>query len=245
MNSHLFWFYFLVFFVAILARYFFMAGGAYLLFYSLLGKSLDKQSLRRSPPLNSSILRDIQLSLFSTIIFALGAAFIMSEYDLGVTLLYSDLGEYGLWYMLGSFVVILILQDSYFYFIHRIFHHPNLFKWMHSGHHRSGEPTPWSSFAFDLPEAIVHAVFFMGIVFIIPLHIMTLVAVLLTMTVWAVLNHLGFEIFSPSCTSHWLGRWLIGSTHHSIHHRNYQVHYGLYFTFWDKLLGTHDPNYEN
>jgi uncharacterized membrane protein len=28
------------------------------------------------------------------------------------------------------------------------------------------------------------------------------------------------------------------------HHHKYTVHYGLYFTFWDKLLGTQDPNYE-
>jgi sterol desaturase/sphingolipid hydroxylase (fatty acid hydroxylase superfamily) len=41
-----------------------------------------------------------------------------------------------------------------------------------------------------------------------------------------------------------LGRWFIGPAHHSIHHRKYTVHYGLYFTFWDKLLGTQDPDYE-
>jgi sterol desaturase/sphingolipid hydroxylase (fatty acid hydroxylase superfamily) len=41
-----------------------------------------------------------------------------------------------------------------------------------------------------------------------------------------------------------LGRWFIGPAHHSVHHRKYTVHYGLYFTFWDKLLGTQDPDYE-
>jgi sterol desaturase/sphingolipid hydroxylase (fatty acid hydroxylase superfamily) len=64
------------------------------------------------------------------------------------------------------------------------------------------------------------------------------------MTVWSVWNHLGFEIFLSSFPHHWLRKWLIGSTHHAIHHRQYTVHYGLYFTFWDKLLGTQDPNYE-
>ncbi|HEY9832817.1 MAG TPA: sterol desaturase family protein [Stenomitos sp.] len=169
----------------------------------------------------------------------------MSEYNLGVTRLYTDPRQYGLWYLGVSFVGVLILQDTYFYFMHRMFHHPLLLKWLHQGHHRSGDPTPWTSFAFDLPEAVIQALFFVSVIFVIPLHFITLLAVLMTMTVWSVLNHLGFELFPSSFPRHWLGRWLIGSTHHSIHHRKYTVHYGLYFTFWDKLLGTHDPNYES
>jgi sterol desaturase/sphingolipid hydroxylase (fatty acid hydroxylase superfamily) len=41
-----------------------------------------------------------------------------------------------------------------------------------------------------------------------------------------------------------LGRWFIGPAHHSIHHLKYTEHCGLYFAFWDSLLGTCDPNYE-
>nr|WP_228035564.1 sterol desaturase family protein [Oculatella sp. LEGE 06141] len=181
----------------------------------------------------------------STIAFSLGAAFVLSRYDFGGTQLYSDPCQYGWWYLGISFVTVLVLQDTYFYFVHRMFHHPFIFKWMHSGHHRSGDPTPWTSFAFDLPEAIVQMIFFVGIVLLIPLHFATVIAVLLTMTVWAVWNHLGFELFPPSFAHHWLSRWFIGSTHHSIHHRSYTVHYGLYFTLWDRLLGTQDPRYEH
>ena len=245
MTGHSFLFYCFVFFGVILARYFLIAGGTHLLFYSFLGKSFTQRELRLKPPLWKSIQRDIQLSILSAVVFALGAAFIMLEYDLGLTLLYSNLHQYGLWYLGVSFIAVLILQDAFFYFIHRMFHRPFLFRWLHCGHHRSGDPTPLTSFAFDPPEAIIQALFFVSIVFLIPLHFVTLIAVLMTMTVWAVLNHLGFEIFPSSFPRHWLGKWFIGPTHHSIHHRKYTVHYGLYFTFWDKLLGTHDPNYEN
>lgn len=245
MTNHSFFYYWFFFFVITLARYFLIAGGAYLLFYSVLGKFLANKSLRLKPLMNSSILKDIQLSVFSAAVFGISGAFIISEYILGKTLLYTNLYEYGLWYLLASFVVVLILQDTYFYFIHRIFHHPLIFKWMHYGHHRSGEPTPWSSSAFDFPEAIVQALFFVGVIYIVPLHFITLVAALITMTVWAVFTHLGFEVFPPSSKTNWIGKWLVGSKHHSIHHRKYKVHYGLYFTFWDKLLGTEDPNYVN
>jgi len=87
--------------------------------------------------------------------------------------------------------------------------------------------------------------FFVGVIYIVPLHFLTLVTALITMTIWAVFTHLGFEIFPPSSQTNWIGKWLIGSMHHSIHHRKYKVHYGLYFTFWDKLLGTQDPDYVN
>lgn len=178
-------------------------------------------------------------------VFALCAALIMSEYDLGLTLLYSDFNKYGLWYLGVSFLGVLILQDTYFYFIHRLFHNSLFFKWLHQGHHCSREPTPWTSFAFDPPEAIAQTFFFLVIVFIMPLHFITVIAALITMTVWAVFTHLGFEILPLSFPRHWLGKWLIGPTHHSIHHRKYTVHYGLYFTWWDKLLNTHDPNYDH
>ena len=245
LTNHSFWFSWFIFFSIILARYFLIAGGAYLLFYLVLGQSVAKQSLRLKPPISESIRRDIQLSILSAVVFAAFAALIISEWGLGITLLYTDFYKYGLWYLVASFVAVLILQDSYFYFIHRMFHHRLIFRWMHYGHHRSKEPTPWSSFAFDLPEAIIQALFFVGVIFIVPLHFITLLAILMTTTVWAVVTHLGFEVFPRSFKSQWLGKWFIGCMHHSIHHRKYMVHYGLYFTFWDKLLGTEESNYEN
>ena len=243
-TDNLFGFYWLAFFGIILGRYFLIAGGTYCFFYSVLGKWCQTRRLRLKSPLWKSMRRDVELSILSAIVFACCSALIMSGYDLGVTLLYADLNHYGFYYLGFSFVVVLILQDAYFYFMHRLFHHPLLFNWLHFGHHRSGDPTPWTSFAFDPPEALLQALFFIGIVFIIPLHFIILVAALMTMTVWSVLTHIGFELFPSSLPYRWFGKWLIGSRHHSIHHRKYTVHYGLYFTFWDKLLGTQEPNYE-
>lgn len=238
------WFYWLVFFGIILIRYFLIAGGAYWFFYFSGGKSYVKQGLRLKPLVWKSIRQDVQLSVLSAAIFALCGASIVSAYNSEITLLYASIGEYGLWYLGVSFIAVLMLQDAYFYFIHRAFHHPFLFKWFHQGHHRSGDPTPWTSFAFDPLEAIIQALFLLGIVFIIPLHFLTLVSILVIMSVWTVWNHLGLELFPKSFARHWLGKWFIGSTHHSIHHRKYMVHYGLYFTLWDRLFGTQDPNYE-
>jgi sterol desaturase/sphingolipid hydroxylase (fatty acid hydroxylase superfamily) len=237
-------FYGLAFLGIILARYFTIAGGLHLFFYSAGGNFISHRAAKIAPPSSESIRHDIQLSLYSAVIFSLCAAAIVSGYDLGMTRLYRDVGDRELWYLGGSYALVLILQDTYFYFIHRLFHHPKLFRWFHQGHHRSHEPTPWTSFAFDPPEAILQALFLVAIVFIIPLHLITVIAVLLTMTFWAVVNHLGLNLFSPSFPHHWLGKWFIGAAHHSIHHQRFDRHFGLYFTFWDRLLGTNDRQYD-
>ncbi|NJL39047.1 MAG: sterol desaturase family protein [Leptolyngbyaceae cyanobacterium RM2_2_4] len=244
MISHSFGFYSIAFFGVILFRYFLVAGGTYLLFYSPFSQFFDSQIPQHRSPSWRSIQRDIQLSVLSAAVFALAAAFMVSAYGWGITQLYGHPQQYGMWYLGISYVAVLVLQDTYFYFTHRLFHHPALFPWLHQGHHRSRYPTPWTSFAFDPLEAVVQSLFLVGIIFVLPLHFVTLIAVLTTMTVWAALNHLGIDRLPASFPHHWLGRWFIGPAHHSIHHLKYTNHYGLYFTFWDSLLGTHDPSYE-
>jgi sterol desaturase/sphingolipid hydroxylase (fatty acid hydroxylase superfamily) len=258
--DHSFGFYCLAFFGIILVRYFLVAGGTYWFFYLWRGKALDSPNINPNvnPNINStnikpksprhspswqSVQLDIRLSVLSAVVFAIAAAFILSIYSWHITRIYSDPCQYGLWYLGVSYGLVLLLQDTYFYFTHRLFHHPSLFHWLHQGHHRSRYPTPWTSFAFDPLEAIVASLFLVAIVFIIPLHFITLIAVLTTMTIWAVLNHLGLDRLPLSFPHHWLGKWFIGPAHHSIHHLKYNLHYGLYFTFWDQLLGTQDPNY--
>ncbi len=243
MIEHSFGFYGIAFFGIILLRYFLMAGGAYWLFYKPFKQPVSDLEQKHPLPTWQAIQHDINLSVMSAGVFAIAAALIMTAYSLGLTRLYSEPQQYGLWYLGLSYVAVLILQDAYFYFTHRLFHHPTLFLWLHQGHHRSRYPTPWTSFAFDPLEAIVQALFLITIAFVIPLHFITLIAVLTTMTIWAIVNHLGIDRLPLSFPHHWLGKWFIGPAHHSIHHCKYTKHYGLYFTFWDILLNTQDPNY--
>jgi sterol desaturase/sphingolipid hydroxylase (fatty acid hydroxylase superfamily) len=41
-----------------------------------------------------------------------------------------------------------------------------------------------------------------------------------------------------------MGKWIIGATHHSLHHKQFKYNYGLYFTFWDKLKKTESPLFD-
>jgi sterol desaturase/sphingolipid hydroxylase (fatty acid hydroxylase superfamily) len=231
------WLYYLfAFFGIILARYFLMAGGAYWLFYTC-DHNLVKQPDKIKSPSRQAIAKDISLSIITTVALAICSAVVMTIYDSGATRIYSSISDRGITYLIASFLGVILLQDACFYFFHRAFHHPLVYKWLHSGHHRSKHPTPWTSFALDFPEALIQGLFLVAVVFIIPLHFSTLGLLLIMMTVWALVTHLGFELF-PNFPHHWLGKWFISSDHHSLHHRNYTRNYGLYFTFWDRLLGT-------
>jgi Delta7-sterol 5-desaturase len=243
--DHSFAFYGFAFYGIILARYFILAGGTHLFLYGALKKStlvnaeLSDQGYEEKSSSSWTLIRqDVQLSIVSSIVFALSAAFIMSAYQLGITRLYLNIHDYPLWYLAASYGFAIVLQDTYFYFLHRLLHHPKLFRIWHQGHHRSTHPTPWTSAAFDLPEAVAHSLFLVALVFIMPLHFITVIAVMSTMTVWAIVNHLGVDRLPSNFPHHWCSRWFTGPAHHAIHHAKYNLHYGLYFTFWDNYFTT-------
>ena len=235
----------LIVFGLILARYFLVAGGSYLLLYRPGAASQAHPQGPQQRPTADSIRRDISLSVLSAAVFALASLALLAAHRHGLTRLYTEVPEplAGLAYGLASYVLVLLLQDAWFYLSHRLAHLPALYPWMHRGHHRSRCPNPWTSFAFDPPEAAVQALFLIVVVVLIPLHPITLIAVLATMTIWAVVNHLGLDRLPLAFPHHWMGRWLIGPSHHALHHRRPGVHFGLYFTHLDRLFGSEDPAY--
>jgi Delta7-sterol 5-desaturase len=210
-----------------------------LLAFALIGLPL-RQSISR---LNTDIKGDTKLGFFSTAVFASVLAGSIRLYAMGLTRIYSDPGQYGWIYILFSYLTVLFVQDTIFYFMHRLFHHPKLYWLTHRGHHRSRQPSPWTSFALDPIESLVHSLLLMLLVVLFPLHLVTVLAVLTTMSAWAMVNHLSPEILPQWFPHHWLGNWIIGPAHHSIHHKYHNRHYGLYFTFWDRLMNTEDPRY--
>ena len=161
------WLYYLfAFFCIILLRYFLLAGGTYWLSYSSSNKSFVKQPSNTKSLSWQSIKKDLALS----VALAICAAIVMTYYDFGATRLYKSIDDYGIWYLIASFFGIILLQDACYYFLHRVFHHPLIFDFLHQGHHRSKNPTPWTSFALDFPEALIQGLFLVAIVFIVPLH---------------------------------------------------------------------------
>ncbi|MCP9792441.1 sterol desaturase family protein [Vulcanococcus limneticus Candia 3F8] len=233
----------LAWFLIILARYFLVAGGCWCLIRLCRPQATAPASELQSRGIRDGIRHDIRLSVLSAAVFAPAAAAVPWLQAHGITKLYVGADTNTWWYLGVSYLAVLILQDAVFYATHRLFHHPALYAAFHRGHHHSHRPTPWTSFAFDSPEALVQALFLVGVVMLIPLHLITLLAVLSTMTVWAIVNHLDLEWLPRRFPHHLLGHWVIGPAHHSLHHHRPSVHFGLYFTFWDRVFGTQHAGY--
>jgi len=223
----------------IAARYLVVSGLAFWLLWQRGGEKLAARRLNRDRPMRRLIMQEIRLSLLSSAVYAAPAALALQTWLHGGTKIYTDLTAHGgVPYLFLSAFVYLIVQDSYYYWAHRLMHEPRLFKWMHAGHHKSRQPTPFASFAFDPAEALLTAWLLPAMVFFIPIHMVVLISLLMLMTVTAVMNHSGWEMLPPSFVDGPVGRHLISATHHSLHHRRFDANFGLYFRFWDRLMGT-------
>lgn len=222
----------------IAARYVLIAWGTYALIW---GRGPDKvpgKRLNRDAPKAETIRHELTLSLVSSPIYALPAAAAFEAWKHGGTLVYLDAGQYGVAWLAVSGLIYLLIQDAYYYWLHRIMHNPALFRWIHAGHHRSRQPTPFASFSFDWAEAALNAWLLPAMAFVIPIHPAVILTLLTLATIAAVLNHSGAEVLPPWMVKGPVGDWLITASHHSIHHTQYRKNFGLYFRFWDRLMKT-------
>jgi lathosterol oxidase len=75
----------------------------------------------------------------------------------GKSLLYTRIDEYG-WAWLGiSTVLFMIWNDFMIYWIHRLEHHPSVYKYIHKPHHKWIVPTPWAALAFHPLDGYVQS----------------------------------------------------------------------------------------
>jgi sterol desaturase/sphingolipid hydroxylase (fatty acid hydroxylase superfamily) len=219
-------------------RYVLISGLFYWLLWQRPPEKVRAIKLMRGQPQPGVVRREIGWSLLSSFIYAASAAVVIEIWKLGGTAVYLDAQALPLWWIPVSVFVYLFLQDTYFYWTHRAMHHPKLFRAMHRVHHESRPPTPWAAFSFHPWEAMIGAVFPPLLALFIPIHIGAVMFILLLMTIAAVFNHSGWEIFPKWWLRAAPGRHLITAAHHDLHHKNPRVNFGLYFRFWDKRMGT-------
>ncbi|AUW60404.1 sterol desaturase [Sphingobium sp. SCG-1] len=189
--------------------------------------------------LDLQIRREIGWSLASALIYGFPAGIVAWGWQAhGWTRIYTDVQAFPLWYVPLSILAYLFAHDTWFYWTHRWMHRPNLFRVAHAVHHASRPPTAWAAMSFHPWEALTGAIVIPALVFLIPIHVAALGAVLTIMTIMGVSNHMGWEMFPRWLVRGPAGDWLITATHHQRHHDQYNCNYGLYFRIWDRLCGT-------
>lgn len=188
--------------------------------------------------------KEILWSGISSILFGLIGVIMIMAWQKGYTRIYTDWSDYPIWYVPISLILATFIHETYYYWLHRWMHRPLVYRYIHKIHHDSVSTSAWTSFSFHPIESLLQAIIIPIILVLIPLQIYVMVFFLIFMTISAIVNHAGVEVFPAGSEKHWLGKYLIGATHHDQHHRRFLYNYGLYFTFWDRWMDTETSDYE-
>lgn len=227
----------------VVTDYFTFASIAFVLFYVILKKPLWFRKIQKKLPKVSDYGRDIMYSLLSVTIFATIALFTF-YFGIEYTNIYSNFEDYGWAYYIFTWVFMILVHDAYFYWIHRLMHHPFLFKHVHLVHHKSTNPSPWTAYAFHPFEAFLEALIIPILAFSIPIYNGAIGLFFLFQIGYNVYEHLGFELYPRWLNKTWVGRYIGTSVAHNLHHDKFHGNYGFYFLFWDRWMGTLRPEYE-
>ncbi|MEL7120110.1 MAG: sterol desaturase family protein [Bacteroidota bacterium] len=234
---------YLIPFIRNISRYLIFAGSAFLIFYVLYPHIFSKNKIQERLAKRKDFIREFMHSMQTTIVIGfVGVLFLytpLKEYST----IYYDSSEYPIWWIPVSVIVAMLIHDTYFYWMHRTVHHPSLFKHIHLVHHKSVNPSPWTSYSFNLSEAILEALIAPVILFLLPMHIVALVIYGLITIGMNVYGHLGYEIAPKWFRKSWLFEIMNTSVYHNLHHEKFKGNYGLYFRIWDRLMKTEHPEY--
>lgn len=143
-------------------------------------------------------------------------------------------------YLVCLALAIPIIHETHFYLIHRLIHTPFLYRYVHSIHHNSVNPSPYSSLSMHPVELLLY----LGMAFwhlIIPSNPILAMYQLHRAGFGAIPGHIGFDKIE-------IGTNTAVDTHayiHYLHHKYFEVNYGDGLVPFDKWFGTfHDGTSE-
>jgi len=140
------------------------------------------------------------------------------------------------WYLGFLALIVPIIHETHFFVLHRAIHWGPLYRWVHSVHHNSVNPSPWSSLSMHPVEQLGY----LGVAFwhlIIPSNPILALYQLHFAGFGAIPGHVGFDRVE-------LTKDTAVDSHayiHYLHHKYFEVNYGDGLIPFDKWLGTwHD-----
>ena len=226
-----------------LSRYL-IAGGLLALVLMVFAGPLASRRIQTRKAVRKDIRREITYSLSTVVLFSLVGFMVYAGSQQGIFRIYGgDLPNTSR--LLLEFAAIVLLHDTFFYWVHRTMHTRWLFRRVHRLHHKSRTPTPWAAYAFAPPEAVLEAGILPLAGLLIPMHELTVLLFVTHMIVRNVVGHAGVELFP----AWWLRipfiRVITTTTHHDLHDSHGGYNFGLYFTWWDRWMSTEHPEYES
>ena len=233
-----------ILFLITFIRYLGFSGLYHYTFFILFNKKFKTRFINKADIDRDQAWMEIKYSAFTSVIFAIAGSLLFVLWQEGHTAVYTDWNKYHLLYLPFSLGAILFVHETYYYWLHRWMHYPKIYQLVHKKHHDSIETNSLTSFSFHPIESFFQAVILIPIILWIPLHVSVLLIFLIVMTISGTINHAGVEVYPSFFNKNWFTKWIIGATHHDIHHKRATFNYGLYFTFWDRWMGTEHRKFD-
>ncbi|WP_353229818.1 sterol desaturase family protein [Novosphingobium sp.] len=229
-----------------LTRYLVAAGGVAALVW-LWRRRIAHRKIQPRAAGRSDVIRELRQSLWTIVVFAVVDLLTLALIAGGVIAMAH--GPAVPMTIGWQVIVLIVLHDAWFYWMHRALHSRALFRPLHLAHHRSRTPTSWAAYSFATGEAVTEALaipaMFLIIAAIAPVEPVAVFVFLGHQIARNAIGHSGHELaWSGFTRSPWTG-WLTTTTHHDLHHSEARHNYGLYFTWWDRWMGTEHPGYHD
>ncbi|KAL7420388.1 c-5 sterol desaturase [Cryptotrichosporon argae] len=155
----------------------------------------------------------------------------------GYSQLYDNVADKGWAYFAFSAVWFLVFTDFAIYWIHRLEHHPRIYKYIHKPHHKWIVPTPWAALAFHPLDGYAQSLPYHIFAYLFPMHRMLYLGMFSFVQLWTILIHDGDMI-----SGQFWENYINSPAHHTLHHLYFTCNYGQYFTWADKYFDSHrDP----
>eukprot|EP01133_Synstelium_polycarpum_P007991 gene7991-9386_t len=144
-------------------------------------------------------------------------------------------------YLALAISVSFLLEDFYFYFVHRALHKGFWYKYIHKVHHDHASPFGMAAeYAHPLETLILGVGTIIGPI-IFSRDLFTLWVWLAVRLYQTVECHSGYNF--PWNPTNWIPFWG-GAQFHDFHHETFVGNYSSTFTYLDKIFGTSDKYYQ-
>jgi sterol desaturase/sphingolipid hydroxylase (fatty acid hydroxylase superfamily) len=157
--------------------------------------------------------------------------------------MYFDIRQNGWAYFFLSVLLGVVGYDIWFYWQHRLLHTPGFFERFHAVHHRAHNPTSFANFTHTWVEILMGNVYFVLFAVFVPQHPLAVTLTSMFIFGWGMVGHMGYEFFPRAFARTRAFGWVNTSTHHNMHHSQLDCNYGMFFNFWDRVMGTNHPRY--
>ena len=226
-----------------LTRYVVFAVAVWLALWVVLARPLAGRKIRPDTPKPQQLMIEFGASLRSIAIFSTIGLLTFGLERLSLLPGPRIAVGWGPVWAWASLLLMIVAHDAYFYWSHRLIHDPRLFRIFHRRHHKSHNPSPFTAYSFDLGEAAIQACFVPLWMILVPTQWWVVGVFMLHQIVRNTLGHSGYELLPARRDGRPLFDFLTTTTHHDLHHAQAGYNYGLYFTWWDRLMGTEHPDY--